>query len=111
MMRKTDNSKLKNKKLKLRANIGREAMYPNIDALKAGKRRFIGWDLVKVEEGGKVRFGLQFKTEVEEVSYHSDYVRAVKLGDLEAADQETADLCGVQYVGSVITSKSKKENK
>ena len=96
------------KTLNLMASIDKDALYPNIAALNGypPQRRFIGWtfDATIGEAGGWIR-----KTELETVPYHNDYVKAVKEGDLLAADEQTAILCGVSFISKTQISKTTKD--
>ena len=86
---------MKNKTLRVKAAIDKNALVANIDGLYATppQRRFIGWryDPNLGEAGGWVRTG------IEELPYKHEYVKAVREGDLLPADQETANVCGVQF--------------
>ena len=88
------------KTLTLKASTNKDALFPNIAALNGypPQRRFIGWqfDATIGECGGWVR-----KSESETVPYHDDYVKAVREGDLEAADEQTATLCGVSFTKNI----------
>jgi hypothetical protein len=69
------------------------AMVPNYAALDAGSKRFIGRKAV-VSADGVLNFELDG---VHEIAEMAEYKRSVRDGDLEAADAETAALCGVKF--------------
>ena len=67
------------------------ALVSDIDAMNANTRRYLGrkWDpqlraYVPVDNYPAVAF-------------HAEYLDAVRSGDLEPADEETAKLCGVSF--------------
>lgn len=95
------------KTLTLKASPDKDALFPNIAAQSSSNPqcRFIGWnyDPTIGEAGGWIR-----KSEPETVPYHNDYVKAVKEGDLVAADEQTAILCGVSFMTQNISKKDKK---
>ena len=82
------------KKMCVRATAGRQVI--NIDAAESGVLRFVGRKLIVVD--GAAAF--EANKDPETVPYHPDYERAVREGDLEAADQATADMCGVPFKGA-----------
>ena len=63
----------------------------NIAALEANIRRFVG-RVYDEEVKGFVK-----KSEPETLAYKHEYRQAVIDGDLVAANQETADICGVKF--------------
>lgn len=87
------------KMLKVRAVEGR--LQPDFEAFESGIRRFVGCrfdqsigakDAKGIPQGGFVSLERDVK-----VPYRAEYVQAVKEGDLEAADIETARLCKVSF--------------
>lgn len=68
------------------------AMVPRFDALNSSPRRFTGRSY---DKSLGVAGGWPAKTEPEEVPDLPEFRRAVARGDLWAADQATADACGV----------------
>ena len=80
------------KKLRFRAR--GSALCQHFERLDAGIKSFVGRRVQEVEPG---QFGFVPTGETEEVPYRAEYVRACKDGDLWAADQETADACGVPF--------------
>ena len=62
------------------------------------KDDFVGWQYSASvgEAGGWIR-----KTEPDIVAYDNDYLKAVRDGDLVAADFETAQLCGVAFFADI----------
>lgn len=78
---------------KLRVKARGTAMVCDYAALDAGGRRFIGrtYDPTLGPAGGWPAAG------VVEVPYRAEYAKAVRDGDLEAADEATALLCGVPF--------------
>ena len=86
------------KKLALYASPTKDVLFPNIAALSASQRRFVGWQYSASvgEAGGWIR-----KTEPDIVAYDNDYLKAVRDGDLVAADFETAQLCGVAFFADI----------
>lgn len=86
---------MKKKNLLVRAS-SKNTLVPNLDALNANppQRRFIGWLFNEtLGDAG----GWDKKQEPESIPYKQEYVQAVKEGDLEPADEETAILCGVVF--------------
>lgn len=71
-----------------------EALAQNHERLEANIKSFIGRKYIEVEPG---QWGFAPTGEAEEVAYRADYVKACKDGDLWAADQATADACGVAF--------------
>ncbi len=78
------------------------AMVTDYEAFAAGVRRYIGrsYDpsLGPVDPETKKHVGgWPLKDGVDEIPYRPEYARAIKEGDLLAADKATADLCGVPF--------------
>jgi hypothetical protein len=98
------------KKLRVRAR--GTAMVPNMEALDAGARRFIGrvFDPTLGPAGG-----WPASPDITEVPRRAEYLFAVRDGDLWAADEETAQFCGVKFdpsfggEGEEPAKKSKKD--
>jgi len=84
----------------LKVKAAHTALVQNYEAMDAGVRRFIGrrLDPSLGECGGWVP-----KEEGEVIPFRAEYVQAVKDGDLEVMDQESALLCGIKF--SQITNK------
>ena len=78
----------------LRVRARGTASVPNHEAEEAGVRRFIGRKFTEVEPG---RFGFVPTNEDEEVPVRSEYLKAIKDGDLWAADRDTADQAAVPF--------------
>lgn len=76
---------------KIRVKCSGTAMVPDVDALNAGLRRFIGRMWVQP------KYGWEACEDAVEVKALPEYVRAVKEGDLLPADKETADFCKVSF--------------
>lgn len=66
----------------------------NINAMEAGIRRHVGRKAVPSPDGGLHWVSTD---EVEELPVDEFYKAAVRVGELEAADAETAKLCGVPF--------------
>ena len=99
------------KTLKVKA-VG-DALVQNYQALQFGSRRYIGrrheFNAGKCDfdgcecQDGKVQHSAWVLTgEVEEVPNIREYREEVKLGNLEAADYETAVACGVRAITYVM---------
>lgn len=91
--------------MKLRVRARDSAMVPDIDAMEAHVRRFIGRrldsslgivykDAENVERRQAVFVPID---DAVEVPSYPEYVRSVKEGDLWAADEATANYCGVKF--------------
>jgi hypothetical protein len=80
----------------LRVRARGTSLVPNHEAEEAGTRRFIGRKYAEVSPG---QWGFEPTNAVEDVPNRPEYVKAVKDGDLWAADQATADACGVAFDG------------
>ncbi len=78
---------------KMRVKARGTAMVCDYNALEAGGRRFIGraYDPNMGTSGGWPTTGVQ------EVPYRIEYADAIRNGDLEAADAETAAIAGVVF--------------
>ena len=76
---------------KLRVLPSGTAMVPDFEAQEQGVRRFIGRKL-DVEKGGFVPLD-----EPVEVPFRAEYLLAVRDGDLECADEASAQLCCVPF--------------
>lgn len=78
-------------------------MVPNLEAMDAGVRRFIGRRLdpsqgEKFVDAEKVeRQQAVFVPADESVPERAEYIDAVRSGDLEALDEATAKKCGVKH--------------
>ena len=80
-------------------------MVPDIDAMNGHRRAFVGRFLDKsqgekyidAEKIERQQAVFAEKAEHSEVPSYVEYVRSVKEGDLWAADQATADYCGVKF--------------
>ena len=68
------------------------AMVQDFEALDGGVKRFIGRRL-DVAAGGFVPVDV-----VQEIPFRAEYMQAVRDGDLECADAESAALCGVRFI-------------
>ena len=88
--------------------------------LEAHVRRYIGRRLdmtlggsyIDSVTGQEVRQAGWVPTdEVSEIPNLVEYRKAIKAGDLEAADKETADLCGVPWVAPVFVAKNSRISK
>ncbi len=84
------------KTLKVKAVEGK--LQPRFDAFDSGIMRFVGCKF-DPELPGFVASG------IEEIPYQAEYVKAVKEGDLEAADEETAKLCGIKFNKQLVEKK------
>lgn len=90
--------------MKLRVRASGTALVQDLEAFDAGVRRYIGRQLDPTQgEVYKDAEGVQRRQAVfvpldkpQEVPARAEYVRAVRDGDLEAADQATAEYCGVK---------------
>lgn len=82
--------------MKLRVKARGSAMQPDFDAMREGHRRFVGRSLDR-NYGEDKRWAYVPTNEVHDIPAYAEYVRAIKEGDLWAADQETADYCGVKF--------------
>lgn len=98
--------------MRLKVKAKGTAMVHNFEALDAGVLRFVGrkhdptiGETVEVIENNLKRTiktgGWAPTGEAEEVPDRHEYRHAVKAGDLEAADEATAKLCGVVFVAEV----------
>lgn len=91
---------MKLKTMKVKAVEGR--LQPNFEAFDAGVRRFVGrkFDPTagEVDAKGEAQGGFVILADGESIPVKAEYVKAVKQGDLEPADAETAKLCGVPFV-------------
>jgi hypothetical protein len=77
-----------------------EALVTHFERLDANIKSFVGRKFVRL--GGPIpgpddRFAFKPTGEVEEVLDRAEYRKACSDGDLWAADQETADACGVRF--------------
>lgn len=72
-----------------------------------GVRRFIGRRAVLNAKPGQL--GWENTGEPQEVAFMPEYVKACQDGGLEAADEETARLCGVPWVAPAKTKAEKAE--
>lgn len=78
---------------KLRVRAVGDALVTDFEAMQHGIRRFIGRKLVLTEDG---RHGFE-STGVAEVDNLEHYRIALRYGDLEACDAETAAAAGVPW--------------
>lgn len=78
------------------------AMVPDFKALDMGLRRFIGrvWDDSHADLAAGIAGGWSPTGQAVEVPARGEYLKAVKDGDLEAADAASASLCGVSFSGA-----------
>jgi len=88
---------------KLRVCAVGTALATDYDAIEAGVRRFAG-RRVDPEKGGFVPMD-----EPDEISARAEHVQAVREGDLEAADEATAAICGVKLKTAAAPKKTPKE--
>lgn len=78
-------------------------MCPDYEAQDARVRRYVGRKLVlgeaykDAEDVDRRRAEFHPHDEAVQVPYRHEYARAVRDGDLWAADEETAAFCGVQF--------------
>jgi hypothetical protein len=79
---------------KLRFHASGTALVQDFERLEIGVKAFLGRKYEEVKPGvwGFVPTGM-----VAEVPYRAEYAKACKDGDLIAADEETAKLCGVPF--------------
>ncbi len=94
------------------------ALVQDYIAMKSGICRFVGRKLDKTigESIVEPLSGETFRqsafvpvSEPETIPNIAEYRKAVKYGDLEPADKETALICGVPWSAPPVTSKSSKE--
>ncbi len=86
---------MKQKTLRVRA-IG-DTLVQDYQAMQGGVRRYIGRKYDKTLGGGDFNQGGWASTDhIVEIPNLAEYRMEVKLGHLEVADDETAELCGVQ---------------
>lgn len=85
----------------LRLKAAGEAMLPIFEKQSRGIRQFVGREYREIEPGV---FGFAPTSEPTEVPFRAEYVLAVRAGDAEAADEETARACGVKFGGDKSTS-------
>ncbi len=71
-----------------------DALLQDYEALDAGVKRFVGRQFKEVEPG---QWGFVPTQDSAKIPYRAEYVRAVKEGDLWAADAATAAACGVEF--------------
>lgn len=91
----TDKTKGKMEKKTLNVKAVGVALVQNFEALEEGSvRRFINrtFDASAGEHGGWIP-----KEESDKIPDRAEYRHAVKIGDLEAADEATAKCCGVRW--------------
>jgi hypothetical protein len=87
----------------LRVRARGTALVCDIEALDAGVKRFIGRKIVCIRPANPAvkddpgEWGFAPTGEAVTVPARAEYVRDVKEGSLEAADAETAALCGVPF--------------
>lgn len=70
-------------------------MVQNIDAMRAGLRRYVGRHLDTTIAPGQLAYVPN--DEVCELPSYHEYVRAIQDGDLWAADEDTAAFCRVKF--------------
>jgi hypothetical protein len=70
------------------------ALVSDLEALEAGVKRFVGR---RLDPSVGVAGGWVLKEEVSELPVRAEYTQALKEGDLEAANKETADHAGVVF--------------
>ncbi len=79
---------------KLRVLAAGDTLVANLEAEEAGARRFIGRRFDGEGPNGEARWTPT--DEPVELPYRAEYVSALKAGDLDAADDETARLAGLE---------------
>jgi hypothetical protein len=79
----------------LRVKARGTALVPNYELEAAGIRAFVGRKFGPADEPG--RFGFAPLDEAVEVPNRAEYVKACTDGDLWAADEPTAKVCGVKF--------------
>lgn len=82
---------------KLRFRARGESLVQHFERMEAGVKSFVGRKYLEVKPG---QFGFVPTDKDEEVDYRAEYVKACKDGDIWAADQATADACGVTFDSS-----------
>lgn len=94
------------KTLRVKAVDGK--LQPNFEAFEAGVRRFVGWSydptIGEVDDKGAPQGGFVMLAS-DSVPCRAEYIQAVKQGDLEVLDQESATLCGVRFAAPVRAAK------
>ena len=78
----------------LRVRARGAALVHRLEAMSASPRQFIGRQWVQTTDG---RWGLASTETDVEVPNRAEYRAAVREGSLWAADQETAQECGVEF--------------
>lgn len=78
----------------LRFRASGTSLVQDLAAMEGGVRRYVGRKFEEVEPG---RLGWVPTDEAEEVAFHAFYANACAAGDLEAADEATAQACGVAW--------------
>lgn len=89
---------------KLRVRARGEALVTDYEAEEAGKRAFVGRKFVEVDG----QFGFAPTDDVVEKPVRGEYLRAIKKGDLAAADAETAKLAGVEFEPPAVKTRTGK---
>jgi hypothetical protein len=102
------------KTLRVRARGPREnesgpPMVQNYDRLEAGVNAFVGMKLLELEDKPG-QFGFVVQDEIVELPYRSEYVKALKDGDLLPADDETAKLAGLQPTNTMTPPDFRKDD-
>lgn len=77
----------------LRVRARGDASVPNFERLEQGVNCFIGRDFKEVEPG---KHAFVPNDKVEEVPSRAEYLKALRDGDLEAADRATAEAAGIK---------------
>lgn len=77
----------------LRVRARGDASVPNFERLEQGVNCFIGRDFKELEPG---KHAFVPNGETVEVPSRAEYIKALRDGDLEPADQETAEAAGLK---------------
>jgi hypothetical protein len=85
----------------LRVRARGDSLVQNYERLDLGVNAFIGRVFKETSPG---RHGFAPTNEVVEVPYRAEYVKALREGDLEAADEATALAAGLTFAGDIATS-------
>lgn len=81
-----------------------EALLPIFEKMGSGIRQFVGREYKEVEPG---QWGFVPTSKSTEVPFRAEYVEAVRVGDADAADEETARACGVKWTPPKATTEKK----
>lgn len=80
----------------LRVRATGKGLVQDYERLETGTNAFIGRKYVELKDQPG-RYGFESTDQVVEVPFRVEYVKAIQNGDLEAADQATADRVGVKW--------------